>query len=217
MLLFLVFVVIAMFKCPLKNKHSKKDFNSGVDMLQTGNGNTLNGAEKDACVWLLKKNHPLYKKKAVAGSDDDEELLTPTPAAPEPESDFDMGAIFDSGIKDMEEGLRERDSEYINLDFLLGSAAIVECLWSKFDALVILRRRGMSPIMVEGILYLKENRDLWGIEDVKEALRRVKENEKKERTKKKMQAHQDEELQIAAEALLLGTQGGVSGVVDYSE
>ena len=154
MLLFLVFVVIAMFKCPLKNEHSKKGskhetmpaFNSGVDKIQTGNGNTLN------------RN-----------------------------------------------------------DFLLGSAAIVECLWSKFDALVLQRRRGMSPIMVEGILYLKENRDLWGIEDVKEALRRVKENEKKERTKKKMQAHQDEELQIAAEALSLGTQGGVSGVVDYSE
>jgi len=39
-----------------------------------------------------------------------------------------------------------------------------------------------------------------------EALRRVKANEKKERTRKKMQAQQEEEEQIATEAVALGVQ-----------
>ena len=192
----------------------------GVDKIQNGLERTLTNQERTACHYLLKENHPFFQKKAAATAvevddEDDEEptvmsLLTPA------EAEFDMGAILDEAVQDLEDHIRERDSEFINCDFLLGSAAVVECLWSKLDALIPQRRSGMSPIMVEAILYLKENRELWSIEDVKEALRRVKANEKSERTKKKMQAHQMEEMQLAAEALNLGVQEQ-SGVVDYEE
>ena len=37
----------------------------------------------------------------------------------------------------------------------------------------------MSPVLIDAILFLKENRDLWSINDIPEALRRVKDNEKK--------------------------------------
>ncbi len=47
---------------------------------------------------------------------------------------------------------------------LLVLAGIVEHLWSKFDALVDQRRSGTSPVMIEAILYLKENSDLWSIQ-----------------------------------------------------
>ncbi len=68
-------------------------------------------------------------------------------------------------------------SDYVNTDHLLvlalASAAIVECLWSnKFDALVPQRREGMSPLLTEAILFLKENIDLvfWSIADIRNAL-----------------------------------------------
>ena len=41
---------------------------------------------------------------------------------------------------------------------------------------------------------LKENGPLWSIDKAREALRRVKENEKMDRTKKKMAAHQVEDI-----------------------
>ena len=41
--------------------------------------------------------------------------------------------------------------------------------------------------MVEALLFLKENSDLWSIKDVREALRRVKENEKMKRAEEKLQ------------------------------
>lgn len=216
-----------LYKCSLQNKHSKKgnkhetipEFIAGALKIQNGLERTLTPDEQTACHYLKKENHPFFKKKAAAAAaagesddDDDEEPIIMSPAV----TDFDMAAILDDAVQDLEDNIRERDSEYINCDFLLGSAAIVECLWSKLDALIPQRRSGMSPIMVEAILYLKENRDLWSIEDVKEALRRVKANEKSERTKKKMKAHQMEELQVAAEALNLGAQEQ-SGVVDYEE
>jgi hypothetical protein len=40
--------------------------------------------------------------------------------------------------------------------------------------------------LVEALLFLKENSDLWSIKDVREALRRVKENEKMKRAEEKL-------------------------------
>ena len=91
---------------------------------------------------------------------------------------------------------------------------MAESLWSKQDALVDQRRSRMSPSMTEAILFLKENRDLWGMQQVREVLMRVQAtNAKLERTKKKMLAHQEEEMEITVESLALG----LSGLnVDYS-
>ena len=68
------------------------------------------------------------------------------------------------------------------------------------------RCSGMSPIIVEALLFLKENREFWGIKEVAEALRMVNQDEKTERTKKKMQAHMEEEAIIAEEAGAFGVQ-----------
>ena len=51
---------------------------------------------------------------------------------------------------------------------------------------------------------LKENGPLWSIGEVKEALHRVKENEKMDRTKKNMAAHQAKDALFAGEARILG-------------
>ena len=50
-------------------------------------------------------------------------------------------------------------------------------------------RRGSSPILNEMILFLKENKDLWGVEDVHQAnLNRLSAN-KNLRVEKKMAEH----------------------------
>ena len=63
---------------------------------------------------------------------------------------------------------------------------MVENLWSVFDAFNDKRRRGISPITNEMILFLKDNTDLWGIEYIHKANENKKANTKNERVEKKM-------------------------------
>ena len=73
---------------------------------------------------------------------------------------------------------------------------------------------GMSPIMVDALLYLKENCHLWTIKDVSETICRVKDNKKKSRTVDNMRAHQDEEKGIAASQAVM-ILSNHSNVFDY--
>ena len=84
---------------------------------------------------------------------------------------------------------------------------IVERLWSKLDALVDQRRSGMSPVMIEAILYLKENCDLWDISDVKTALKKLKENEKTARFEERWVALNQEQDRIMADMEALNPTG----------
>ena len=72
-----------------------------------------------------------------------------------------------------------------------GSAAVVESLWSMYDAFNSKRRRGMSPITVEMILFLKKNKDLWGIEDVARANQNRLKDNRNERVHKKIAEHEE--------------------------
>ena len=89
------------------------------------------------------------------------------------------------------------ESKYINCDFILGSAAVVESLWSEEDALMSKRRHGMNPITNEAILFLKKNKDLWKLEDVNEANEYRKAEKRDERLAKKLKDHQELEVMIA--------------------
>jgi hypothetical protein len=82
-------------------------------------------------------------------------------------------------------------SDYIDCKFITGSAAVVESLWSMYDAFNGKRRRGMSPITVEMILFLKNNRDLWGIEDVARANQNRLKDNRNERVHKKIAEHEE--------------------------
>eukprot|EP00986_Skeletonema_menzelii_P018329 scaffold26626_cov178-Skeletonema_menzelii.AAC.7 len=178
-----------LYCCEWKNAHSRrgnkhetnKFFCSGLHKIQTGKERTLNLIEKDACQWLLKVNHPAYK----VNNDDNASGEDATPTATESD-DFNFADLLTSSAESAALEKEATESEYVNTDHLLASAAIVECLWSKFDALVPQRREGMSPLLIEAILFLKENCDLWSIEDIREALRRVKANEKAQRTEEKL-------------------------------
>ena len=57
-------------------------------------------------------------------------------------------------------------SKCISCNFMMGSAAVVEQLWSKAGCVHNSRRLGMSPMVFEMIMFLKEIDDLWKISDV---------------------------------------------------
>jgi hypothetical protein len=60
-----------------------------------------------------------------------------------------------------------------------------------YDAFNTKRRRGMSPITVEMILFLKKNKDLWGIDDVAKANRSRLEAGRSKRVQKKIAEHEE--------------------------
>ena len=95
----------------------------------------------------------------------------------------------------------------MNTQFKLYSAAIVEILWSKFDTICIQRRSGLSPVMIKGLLYLKENRHLWTIDTVAEALEIIKTREMSERVNKKVAMLKEQEAMIIEGAAAIGLGG----------
>lgn len=200
-----------LYCCEWKGAHSKlgnkhetdKHFCSGLYKIQTGKENTLTTNEKTACLWLLKVHHPAYQ----VDEEDDALVQDVTPTATETDDEaFNFSDLLKSSAKNAASEKETKESEYVNTDHLLASAAIVECLWSKFDALVPQRREGMSPLLIEAILFLKENIHLWSIKDIREAFRRVRENEKTKRAEEKLQELNNQETNIAAEALVLGIE-----------
>ena len=65
---------------------------------------------------------------------------------------------------------RENPSGYRNCDFILGSAAEVERLWSIATNVLTDERKKMSPLMLEAVLFLRVNCRLWDVQTVKQAL-----------------------------------------------
>ncbi len=180
--------------CELGNEHSKLGnkhetdhfFLSGVDKIQNKNKTQLMPKEKTACKGLLKKNHLSwtggYDNDDYDDYSDEEELLITQ------ESALSMKSIFSQESKKAEVEEQKCESNYINCLFIGSSAGIVERLWTKFDALAYQRCSGMSSVMIEAILHLKENRDLWSIDDVCIALKKLENNEKTARFEARMAA-----------------------------
>ena len=104
-----------------------------------------------------------------------------------------LKSIYSQASKKAEEEERKGESEYIDCSFIGASAGIVERLWSKFDALVDQGRTAL--------LYLKENRDLCDISDVKTALTKLRENEKTARSEERLAALNQEQDRIMADML----------------
>ena len=150
---------------------SNKHFITGVIKIQLGVEfeKLMTSQEKRACKCLLKLG---VEDDSDSDSDDD-----------------DIVNFGDSARKDTKRKVSELvdESKYIDCgSFIMGSAAIVESLWSEQDNLLAnKRRRGMSPMLVECILFLKKNKDLWGIRDVNMANEDRKAGKRIERTEEK--------------------------------
>ena len=65
---------------------------------------------------------------------------------------------------------RDNPSGYMNSDFILGSAAEVERLWSIATNVLTDERKKTSPLMLEAVLFVRINSRLWDVQTVKQAV-----------------------------------------------
>ena len=132
-------------------KITHKDFNNGVIKIQLGKSNTLTQNEKNAVQKLLK-----HGVQPVQEMSDDEEGNS-------------IVAIFNKKrrIELSEVG------EYVNCDFILGSAAEVERVWSRAELILTKKRFRLAPIVLEAVMFLKLNYKHWDKNTVALAMRNV--------------------------------------------
>ncbi len=139
---------------PKNGLSTDTDFETGIAKIQSRSEKTMTQAEKRAC--------RAFHKDANLESDDESDLTE------------DSGRE-DFFLREFEKAKRQKtkessgQSDYIGCNFITGSAAVVESLWSMYDAFNSKWRHGMSPFTVEMILFLKKNRDLWRIDDIARA------------------------------------------------
>ena len=77
-------------------------------------------------------------------------------------------------------------SKCISCNFMMGSAAVVEQLWSKAGCVCTSRSFRMPSMAFEMIMFLKENEDLWNLSDIVIADDRRKDANKESRANKKI-------------------------------
>ena len=65
---------------------------------------------------------------------------------------------------------KPRESDYINLDFILGTNDLVERFFSQCKYVISDHRAGLSPYMFECIMFLKANKHMWDLNDVVAAM-----------------------------------------------
>ena len=75
-----------------------------------------------------------------------------------------------SGKSSSEDG--EVNKGYMDASFVLGTSVIVERFFSQCKLVLSDRRASLTPWMFECIMFLKVNKDYWGIEDTAIAIKR---------------------------------------------
>ena len=138
-------------------------FDSGVAKIQAGEENTLTLMEKNAVASLLKN-----------------------PADDEPGQEAPARPSISDRLREMTSGPKKSDSDYINANFILGSCAEVERLWSLAKFVLTDERSRMTPQLFEAILFLKVNKDWWGQFEVIEAMRMARAAQRETRLQKRI-------------------------------
>ncbi len=114
------------------------DFENGVCKIQRGDHQSLTAEEIKACKVLLKECNT---KDSVENG----------------EENLSIAAMISTKKRKRE----CPEDGYIKCDFILGSAAEVERLWSKAKHLLLDHRKRTSPALVEALLFLNTNMEYW--------------------------------------------------------
>jgi hypothetical protein len=90
--------------------------------------------------------------------DPPDDLEEPQPAAGLPTMAEQLKQISESNKR------QRTDTEYINVDFILGSAAEVERLWSICKYILTnQQRKSLTPLLFEALTFLKVNKRFWNL------------------------------------------------------
>ena len=88
-------------------------------------------------------------------------------------------------------------SKYHNLDYIGGSAAKVEQLWSEAKFVLTAHCDKISPIFFEALMFLRFNQQYWGIFTVQRAYSTVIKESRAERLSKRIELHNEAETDDA--------------------
>ena len=129
---------------PGSHKLPDPHFVSGVIKIQKNDILQLTQDEKDACATLANQVQ-----------DEGEEA--------EQGDEVSFASRFKTKMKKRKAGVLERTkaSPYKNVDFICGSAAEVERLWSTCKYILTNVRSRMTPNLFEALVFLKVNHDYW--------------------------------------------------------
>jgi hypothetical protein len=155
-------------------KQPDRAFVSAVCKMQKQMGSELNADEKSAIKrWLPKTatvavlaNHATTVAELVA----------------------QLPGTVDGGGKLKADEISEEYYSNSNdcFDHVIGSAAVVERLWSVARYTLTTNHLSLSPVLFEALLFLHSNRTLWDVRTVQRALLAVRDDQKSDRLKKKL-------------------------------
>jgi hypothetical protein len=123
-------------------------FVTGVVKIQKGHWRNLTNGEKLAFAALLKAN-------AAAGAESDDE-----DAAGVVDSPMNMRNRINRQQQEAASGI-DRQDPYVNCNFIYGSTATVERLWSVAKGILTCQRSSMMLMMFETLLFLRTNSHFW--------------------------------------------------------
>ena len=156
-------------------KRPDRAFVSAVCKMQKQMGSELNADEKRAIkMWLPITATPLFSENRATTSIAD--LVAQLP-----------GTVNGGGKRKADEISEEYNSNSDDcFDHVIGSAAVVERLWSVARYILTTNRSALSPVLFEALLFLRSNRTLWDVRTVQRALLAVREDQKSDRLKNKL-------------------------------
>ena len=129
-------------------KQTDPDFVNGVVKIQRGEEGALTPAEKRAC-----------KSLETTSPEDDADGPLSLEEKMKKKHRKRKAGLLDNG----------RKSRYLNVDYICGSAAEVERLWSICKYVITTNRSSLTPILLEALLFLRVNRSFWDLRLVQEA------------------------------------------------
>jgi hypothetical protein len=143
-------------------------FESGVVKIQRGQSQDLSRTEKAAVASLLLDN--------------------PGNIAADPDPGVDVRFLSPASIAKatahQDSKKRQRMSadqeKYINCDYIIGSVAEVERLWSMAKYVLQDHRSSLSPMHLEALLFLKLNSEYWDLETVNDVCKELDSEEDSE-------------------------------------
>jgi hypothetical protein len=135
-----------------------EDFENGVVKIQTGEAHLLTDPERVA-VSSLRRNAPAIPAVNVDQDTDIDPTQWSSPRKIAKEIHRKRQKLQESAAA----------NEYIRCDYILGSVAEVERLWSLARHVLTYDRMSTSPRHVEGLLFLKVNSRFWDESTVEEA------------------------------------------------
>jgi len=126
------------------------------------------------------------------------------------ESDNNTVAVEETdnnrNVRNLSTALKKRKAEQpetnIDCDFILETAVDVERLWSLAKNLLTDKRRGMAAVMIQVILFLKENRNVWNYSMVYQSINNCQQkntNRRRREREEQFSKHQNM-MQATAEA-----------------